>query len=79
MLRLLEALEDLDDVQNVYSNADIPADCWRDCRTGRTESNGEWTRILGIDPGSRITGYGLIDSDGADDPLRRERLHSHRG
>ncbi|WP_455379886.1 crossover junction endodeoxyribonuclease RuvC, partial [Acidihalobacter prosperus] len=21
-------------------------------------------RILGIDPGSRITGYGLIDSDG---------------
>jgi crossover junction endodeoxyribonuclease RuvC len=22
------------------------------------------TRILGIDPGSRITGYGLIDSDG---------------
>jgi len=26
---------------------------------------GEWTRILGIDPGSRVTGYGLIDSDGA--------------
>jgi len=23
------------------------------------------TRILGIDPGSRITGYGVIDSDGA--------------
>lgn len=23
------------------------------------------TRILGIDPGSRITGYGIIDSDGA--------------
>jgi crossover junction endodeoxyribonuclease RuvC len=27
---------------------------------------GEWTRILGIDPGSRVTGYGLIDSDGAE-------------
>lgn len=26
---------------------------------------GEWTRILGIDPGSRVTGYGLVDSDGA--------------
>lgn len=26
MVRLLETLEDLDDVQNVYSNADIPAD-----------------------------------------------------
>lgn len=25
---------------------------------------GEWTRILGIDPGSRVTGYGVIDSDG---------------
>jgi crossover junction endodeoxyribonuclease RuvC len=25
---------------------------------------GDWTRILGIDPGSRITGYGLIDSNG---------------
>ena len=24
VLRLLDALEDLDDVQNVYSNADIP-------------------------------------------------------
>jgi transcriptional/translational regulatory protein YebC/TACO1 len=24
MLRMLEALEDLDDVQNVYSNADLP-------------------------------------------------------
>ncbi len=24
MVKMLEALEDLDDVQNVYSNADIP-------------------------------------------------------
>jgi transcriptional/translational regulatory protein YebC/TACO1 len=26
MVRLLETLEELDDVQNVYSNADIPED-----------------------------------------------------
>ena len=25
----------------------------------------ETTRILGIDPGSRVTGYGIIDTDGA--------------
>lgn len=26
---------------------------------------GQWTRILGIDPGSRVTGFGLIDADGS--------------
>jgi crossover junction endodeoxyribonuclease RuvC len=26
---------------------------------------GGWTRILGIDPGSRVTGYGLVDANGA--------------
>ncbi|GMW07873.1 MAG: crossover junction endodeoxyribonuclease RuvC [Gammaproteobacteria bacterium] len=26
---------------------------------------GEWTRILGIDPGSRVTGFGCIESNGA--------------
>lgn len=25
---------------------------------------GNWVRILGIDPGSRVTGFGLVDSDG---------------
>ena len=25
-----------------------------------------WTRILGIDPGSRVTGFGLIESNGAE-------------
>jgi crossover junction endodeoxyribonuclease RuvC len=25
----------------------------------------EWVRILGIDPGSRVTGFGIVDSDGA--------------
>ncbi|MDP6436802.1 MAG: crossover junction endodeoxyribonuclease RuvC [Gammaproteobacteria bacterium] len=23
-----------------------------------------WTRVLGIDPGSRVTGYGILDTDG---------------
>ena len=25
---------------------------------------GEWTRILGIDPGSRVTGFGIVESNG---------------
>jgi len=25
---------------------------------------GDWRRILGIDPGSRVTGYGIIESNG---------------
>lgn len=29
-----------------------------------TVQNSKLTRIIGIDPGSRITGYGIIDSDG---------------
>jgi len=28
MVKLLEALEDLDDVQNVYTNADIPDEAY---------------------------------------------------
>lgn len=35
--------------------------------TGRTV-----TRVLGIDPGSRVTGFGLIDTDG----VRSRHLHS---
>ncbi len=31
--------------------------------TSRVQSS-KFTRIIGIDPGSRITGYGIIDSDG---------------
>lgn len=26
---------------------------------------GTWTRILGIDPGSRVTGWGVVDANGA--------------
>ncbi len=67
MVRLLEALEDLDDVQNVYSNADIPEDVLARSvgRGGAEPGMAEWTRILGIDPGSRVTGFGLVDSNGA--------------
>jgi len=32
VLRLCDALEEDDDVQNVYSNLDIPTNCWPDCR-----------------------------------------------
>ena len=28
MVKMLDVLEDLDDVQNVYSNADIPAEAY---------------------------------------------------
>ena len=34
VLRLLEALEDLDDVQNVYSNFDIPDDVMAEATAG---------------------------------------------
>ena len=29
LLQMLDMLEDLDDVQNVYSNAELPADAWK--------------------------------------------------
>jgi hypothetical protein len=49
VLKLIDALEELDDVQNVYSNGDFPdsAACVE-------------RRVLGIDPGSRVTGYGVV-------------------
>ena len=34
VLRLLEALEDLDDVQNVYSNFDIPEEVMAEATAG---------------------------------------------
>ncbi len=34
----------------------------------------EWTRILGIDPGSRVTGFGLLDSNGTGDGELPPRL-----
>ena len=41
----------------------------------------EWlkpVRILGIDPGLGITGYGVIEKHGSDARLRRERAHPLR-
>ena len=59
-MKMLDMLEDLDDVQQVYSNADIPDEI-----LATLYAVSEAKRILGIDPGSRVTGYGIIDSDGA--------------
>jgi Holliday junction resolvasome RuvABC endonuclease subunit len=33
---------------------------------------------MGIDPGSRITGYGIIDMEGPRSRLRRQRRYSDR-
>ena len=46
MLMLLETLEDLDDVQSVHSNADLPADL--------LARHAGQLKILGIDPGSTL-------------------------
>ena len=50
----------------------------------RPTSWSSWRRItdvtvLGIDPGSRVTGYGVIESDGVRSRHLRVRLHPHRG
>lgn len=55
MLKLMEKLEDNDDVQNVYSNFDIDEDVMEKLelvrQTAGSERGGN-LRILGIDPGS---------------------------
>ena len=62
MIKLLDMLEDLDDVQAVYSNADISEELrWRSFETAVTIQR---RRILGIDPGSRLTGFGIVDFRG---------------
>ena len=40
MIRLLEALEDMDDTQNVYSNFDMDAKPWKKSRAERLNRNG---------------------------------------
>ena len=60
MMKLTEALEEHDDVQNVYSNFDVDEE--------EVEAAGivspKLMRVLGIDCGTERTGYGVIDSDG---------------
>ena len=59
LLKLIDALEDNDDVQNVYANFDIP-DAVHGAALGLTAV----MRLLGLDPGLRFTGWGLIEVDG---------------
>ena len=45
VMKLVDALEDSDDVQDVYTNADSPTRCWR--RSTRSESGPESAEGLG--------------------------------
>ena len=54
-LRLVELLEDLDDVSRVTANFDIPEERLR---------RGRRVIVLGIDPGTAALGYGIVESTG---------------
>ena len=54
MLRLMESLEELDDVQRVYTNVDFQPRGAREVRRARVPP----VLVLGIDPGIATTGYG---------------------
>ncbi len=76
MVRLLEVLDDHDDVQNVSSNMDIAAEeLERAVGVTRRSGGGGWRRVraLGIDPGSRVTGWGVVETRGGRARARRER------
>ena len=57
LLKLVDALDDDDDVQNVFTNADISDEVM--AAAGVTK-----VRIIGIDPGLRNTGWGVIEAEG---------------
>ena len=63
MMRLSEALEEHDDVQNVYSNFDVDEE-EVEASGAEGQAKTDRMRVLGIDCGRRRTGYGVIDSDG---------------
>ena len=67
-LKLVDALEELDDVQNVYSNADISAEVIAQTRRGL--STAVALRVLGVDPGLTRCGLGVVDVE----PNRRATL-----
>ncbi len=78
MLRLNEALEEHDDVQNVYSNFDI--DEKETGGAGAVRPRGKpRVRVLGIDCGTERTGWGVIESDGRSHRCSRARRDSHFG
>ena len=63
-LRLIEALEDLDDVQRVTANFDLPDEVLAELPP---LSAGRCTAmiVLGIDPGHAATGYGIVEREGS--------------
>ena len=88
-LRLLDALEDNDDVQEVYANFDIPDDVMealagegrRLPRSGRTALGGSRPPavILGLDPGLPPPGSGWSSSAGNRLRALELRGHEHAG
>ncbi len=65
VLKLLDALEDNDDVQNVYANFDIPDAVMQNLSAWRLpQGDSRMATLLGIDPGLRFTGWGVIEVDG---------------
>ena len=60
MVKLMEALDEHDDVKHVWSNFDIEE---------KEIEASPGVRVFGIDPGSERTGYGCVETDG-----RRHRL-----
>ena len=73
-LRLIETLEDHDDVQRVTANFDIPDDVLAEAWLSVAAAGAEpLVIVLGIDPGTAMTGYGIVERDGerpAGDRLR---------
>jgi activator of 2-hydroxyglutaryl-CoA dehydratase len=57
VLRTIENLEEMDDVQNVYSNLKIPKKPWLLWSLSRN------MLVIGIDPGTATTGYGIIEEN----------------
>ena len=75
LLKLVDALEDNDDVQNVYANFDIPDDIAQRPRrlppspnplppAGEHNPKRARMRLVGIDPGLRFTGWGIVEARG---------------
>ena len=83
LLKLLEALEELDDVQKVWANFDID-----DAELAKPLDAREAAHVivLGIDPGTADTGYGVVRGGGAASPslvecgvIRTRRARSAAG
>jgi hypothetical protein len=66
MLGIMEALEDHDDIRRSSRTSTSTSP------KSRRNSGPEPVKILGIDPGSRFTGYALLEARGADERFVEE-------